>query len=107
MPKAQAVGAAVDPSQYGWYHDLIHDRFFGLWDQPTSIVGSAKFRTTLRITIAADGRISNFSVLRSSGNVVMDESVMAAARRVGRIDAPPSALLKGGAYTVNINFELD
>jgi TonB family protein len=107
VPKAQAVGAAVDPSQYGWYHDLIHDRFFGVWDQPTSIVGSAKFTTTLKITIAADGRISNFSVLRSSGNVVMDESVLAAARRVGRIDGPPSALLKGGAYTVNINFELD
>ena len=86
---------------------MIHDRFFGVWDQPTSIVGSAKFTTTLKITIAADGRISNFSILRSSGNVVMDESVLAAARRVGRIDAPPKDLAKGGSYTVNINFELD
>jgi TonB family protein len=108
--KAEAASGAApsaDPSQFGWYHDLIHDRFFGLWDQPTSIVGSAKFTTTLRITIAADGRISNFSVVRSSGNVVMDDSVLAAARRVSRIDAPPSSLLKGGSYTVNINFELD
>lgn len=86
---------------------MIHDRFFGLWDQPTSIVGSAKFSTVLKITIASDGRISGFSIVRSSGNVVMDESVMAAARRVSKIDAPPSGLIKGGSYTVNINFELD
>jgi TonB family protein len=78
-----------------------------MWDQPTSIVGTAKFTTTLKITIASDGRIGDFAVVRSSGNVVMDESVMAAARRVGRIDAPPPGLLKGGSYTVNINFELD
>lgn len=110
VPKAEAVSAsagATGPSDFGWYHDLIHDRFFGVWDQPTSIVDAAKFTTTLRITIAADGRVSNFSVVRSSGNVIMDESVLAAARRVGRIDAPPKGLMKGESYTVNINFELD
>jgi len=110
VPKAEAVGStagASGTSNFGWYHEMIHDRFFGVWDQPTSIVGSAQFTTTLKITIASDGRISNFSILRSSGNVVMDESVLAAARRVGRIDAPPKDLAKGGSYTVNINFELD
>ena len=86
---------------------MIHYRFFGLWEQPTSIVGSAKFTTTLKITIAAGGRVSNFSVVRSSGNVVMDESVLAAARRVIRIYAPPKDLVSGGSYSVNINFELD
>ncbi|MGA1130031.1 MAG: energy transducer TonB family protein, partial [Chthoniobacterales bacterium] len=110
VPKAEAVGStagASGTSNFGWYHEMIHDRFFGVWDQPTSIVGSAQFTTTLKITIASAGRISNFSILRSSGNVVMDESVLAAARRVGRIDAPPRDLVKGGSYTVNINFELD
>ena len=70
-------------------------------------MGSAKFTTTLKITIAAEGRVSNFSVVRYSGNVVMDESVLAAARRVNRIDAPPKDLVSGVSYTVNINFELD
>lgn len=110
VPKAEAVGTkagASGPSNFGWYHEMIHDRFFGLWEQPTSIVGSAKFTTTLKITIAADGRISNFAVVRSSGNVVMDDSVLAAARRVTRIDAPPKDLVSGGAYAVKINFELD
>jgi TonB family protein len=108
--KAEAASGSsspgTSPSDFGWYHELIHDRFFGVWDQPTSIVGSANFTTTLRITIAADGRISNFRVVRSSGNVVMDESVLAAARRVLKIDAPPKNLVTGGSYEVNINFEL-
>ena len=104
---ASGTAPSSGSGNFGWYHELIHDRFFGVWDQPTSIVGSAKFTTTLRITIGADGRINNFSVVRSSGNVVMDESVLVAARRVVRIDAPPANLIKGGSYTVNINFELD
>ncbi|MBE2180551.1 MAG: energy transducer TonB [Chthoniobacterales bacterium] len=86
---------------------MIHDRFFGVWDQPTSIVDSAKFTATLRITIGSDGRITDFRLLRSSGNVVMDDSVLAAARRVLKVDAPPKSLISGGSYTVNINFELD
>ncbi len=36
----------------------------------------------------------------------MDESVMSAAHRVLKIDPLPAGLGGGGAYTVNINFEL-
>lgn len=63
--------------------------------------------TGLRIRIEADGRISSYKVVRSSGNVVMDESVLSAAARVIKIDGPPRALLSGGAYEVTINFELE
>lgn len=78
-----------------------------MWDQPTSIAASAHFVTGLRIKIEPDGRVSDFKVVRSSGNVVMDESVLAAARRVLKVNAPPSSLLSGGAYQVTINFELE
>jgi TonB family protein len=61
---------------------------------------------TLQIRIEPNGSISGVKVVRSSGNVVMDDSVMAAAHRVLQIDPPPSGLGAGGAYTVNINFEL-
>jgi len=37
----------------------------------------------------------------------MDESVLTAAKRVPQIDPPPGGLTSGGAYTVNINFELE
>jgi len=37
----------------------------------------------------------------------MDESVLAAAKKVSQIDPPPARLASGGAYTININFELE
>jgi TonB family protein len=61
---------------------------------------------TLQIKIEKDGHIAEVKIVKSSGNVVMDESVMAAARRVLQIDPLPAGLGKGSAYTVNINFEL-
>jgi TonB family protein len=122
VPKAEAVGTKTGGSAgaasggavggsgdnlFGVFHEHIHDCFFSVWDQPTSIAGTANFVTGLRIKIESDGRISDFTVVRSSGNVVMDESVMAAARRVLKVDPPPAGLLSGGAYQVTINFELE
>lgn len=78
-----------------------------MWDQPTSIAGAANFVTGLRIKIESDGRISDVRVVHSSGNVIMDDSVMSAARRVLKVNAPPAQLLSGGSYQVTINFELE
>jgi TonB family protein len=101
------TGGGGGSSDFGWYHALIHDRFYSQWDQPTSIFDSSKsFVCTLQIRIEPDGKISSVKVVRSSGNVVMDDSVMAAAHRVLQIDPPPASLGGGGSYTVNINFEL-
>ena len=102
-----SAGGGGGESQFGIYHEQIHDRFFSVWDQPTSIAKTANFVTGLRIRIASDGTISSAKVVRSSGNVVMDESVQAAAQRVLKINPPPAALISGGAYEVTINFELE
>ena len=60
----------------------------------------------VRIRIEKDGRVSNFTIVRPSGNVVVDESVAAVAKRVTQVDPLPKGL--GGAYyEVNINFELN
>lgn len=104
---AGGTGGGGGTAEAGTYHDHIHDRFFSLWDQPTSIASTAKFTTGLRIRIEADGRVSSFKIVRPSGNVIMDESVMAAAAKVLKIDSPPKGLLSGGAYEVTINFELE
>jgi TonB family protein len=104
---AGQAGGGGGTSDFGWYHALIHDRFYSQWDQPTSIFDSSKaFVCTLQIRIEPNGRISDVKLVKSSGNVVMDDSVMAAAHRVLQIDPPPSGLGGGGAYAVNINFEL-
>jgi len=102
-----SAGGGGGDSQFGVYHEHIHDRFFSMWDQPTSIARTANFVTGLRIRIASDGTISSAKVVHSSGNVVMDESVQAAAQRVLKVNSPPAAILSGGAYEVTINFELE
>jgi TonB family protein len=86
---------------------MIHDRFYSQWQQPTSVVSSdQKFVTTVAIRIQKDGSISTVSLANSSGNVIMDESVMAAAQRVTQIDPLPAGL-GGDYYDVKINFELE
>ena len=61
----------------------------------------------MKIRIEKDGKISSAELVKPSGNPVMDESVLVAAKRVAQIDPPPAGLSSGGAYTVNINFELE
>ncbi|MEA3186677.1 MAG: hypothetical protein QOD99_507 [Chthoniobacter sp.] len=101
------AGGGNQESDFGWYHAMIHDRFYGRWDQPTSIISSSqKFVATVKIRIEKDGSISDVSLANPSGNVVMDESVMAAARRVTQIDPLPAGLGNGDHYEVKINFEL-
>jgi TonB family protein len=101
--KGSGAGAASD---VGWYGNMLHDRFYSEWVQPTSVVHSARLSVLLRIRIQKDGRISEYSIAKSSGNPVVDDSVRAAAARVKQVDPLPSGL---GAdyYDVNINFELN
>jgi TonB family protein len=104
-----AGGNGADPSTIDAYQTLIHDRFFSQWEQPTSIPTEHKadFSTTLKITIQRDGTISDFSLAHPSGNPVMDESVMEAARRVIKIAPIPEGMGDKNGYTININFELE
>ncbi len=100
------AGGGNRESDFGWYYSMIHDRFYGRWEQPTSIISSEqKYITTVKIRIEKSGAVSNVSLAKSSGNVVMDDSVMAAARRVSKIEALPKGL-GGEFFEVNVNFEL-
>jgi TonB family protein len=94
-------------SEFSWYGKMLHDRFYSEWIQPkTSVAVGAKMSALVRIRIEKDGRISKFTIVRPSGNVVVDESVAAIAKKVTQVDPLPKGL--GGAfYEVNINFELN
>ena len=103
----RVAGTAVNAPDFGWYGSMLHDRFYKDWVQPTTVVASgAKFSALVKIRIEKDGRISDFKIVRSSGNVVVDESIEAVAKRVTRVDSPPNELAKADHYDVNINFEL-
>lgn len=99
-----AGGAA----EFGWYGNMLHDRFYSEWVQPiTSVPSGAKLSALVKIRIEKDGTVSNFKVVRPSGNVVVDESVEAIAKHVTQVDPLPAGLGDGDHYDVNINFELN
>jgi len=102
------TSGAARSSEFGWYGKMLHDRFYSEWIQPTtSVAVGAKMSALVRIRIERDGRISKFTLTRPSGNVVVDESVAAVAKRVTQVDPLPKGLAGGAYYEVNINFELN
>lgn len=106
--KVSHAGGGTSASEFGWYGNMLHDRFYSAWIQPTTSVPlGAKFSTLVKLRIEKDGRVSKFEVIKPSDNVVVNESVAAIAKRISEVDAPPTALLNGGHYDVKINFELN
>jgi len=104
-----AGGNGTDPGTIDAYHTLIHDRFYSQWEQPTSIPTEHRhdFSTVLKITIERDGTISAFSLAKPSGNPVMEQSVLEAARKVLKIAPVPEGMGTASGYTININFEVE
>ena len=107
-PGQSAVAGGTSASQFGWYGNMLHDRFYSAWIQPTTNVPSdSKFSTLVKVRIEKDGRVSKFEVIKPSENVVVNESVAAVAKQVTEVDSPPAGLIKGDYYDVKINFELN
>ena len=102
------TGNGVGEAQFGWYFSMLHDRFHNRWEQPTAIIrAGTDFVTTLKIRIAKDGTISGHEIVHSSGNPVMDDSVLAAAKKVEQIEPLPAGLGTGDVFEIQVNFKLD
>ncbi len=105
---ASGSGGSSRASEFSWYARMLHDRFYSEWVQPTtSVPAGAKMSALVRIRIERDGRISKFTIIRPSGNLVVDESVQAVSKRVTQVEPLPAGLGAGNYYEVNINFELN
>jgi outer membrane biosynthesis protein TonB len=106
--KGGSAGGGRSASEFGWYGNMLHDRFYSAWIQPTTSVPSgSKISTLVKVRIEKDGRVSKFEIIKLSENVVVNESVAAIAKRVTEVDAPPDGLSNGEHYDVKINFELN
>jgi TonB family protein len=104
----ERAGGSVNESQFGWYGSMLHDRFYGEWAQPATVVDAGSKNSVLvKLRIEKDGRVSSFEIVRSSGNAELDESVKALATRVSHVEPLPDGLGKGDHYDVKINFELN
>ena len=106
--KAGNAGGGSSASEFGWYGNMLHDRFYSAWIQPTTKVPSGeKISTLVNVRIEKDGRVSKFEIAKPSGNATVNESVAAVAKQVSQVDPPPTGLIKGDHYDVKINFELN
>jgi TonB family protein len=106
--KAGSAGGGSSASEFGWYGNMLHDRFYSAWIQPTTNVPSgAKISTLVNVRIEKDGRVSKFEIAKPSENATVNESVAAVAKQISHVDSPPTGLIKGDHYDVKINFELN
>jgi len=102
------AGGSGGQSQFGWYGSMLHDRFYSEWIQPTTIASSGeKYSVLVKLRIEKDGRVSNFEIIKRSGNATVDESVAAVGKRATQVDPLPAGLGNGDHYDVKINFELN
>jgi outer membrane biosynthesis protein TonB len=105
--KNSSARGGSSTSEFGWYGNMLHDRFYSAWIQPTTnITTGAKISTLVKVRIEKDGRVSKFEIIKPSENVVVNESIATVAKQVTQVDPPPPALIKGDHYDVKINFEL-
>jgi TonB family protein len=108
LQSAVTSGGGNSASEFGWYGNMLHDRFYSAWIQPTTKVPSGeKIPTLVNVRIEKDGRVSKFEIARPSNNATVNESVAAVAKQVSQVDPPPTGLIKGDHYDVKINFELN
>ena len=106
--KAGSAGGGSSASEFGWYGNMLHDRFYSAWIQPTTTVASgSKISTLVNVRIEKDGRVSKFEIIKPSENVVVNESVAAIAKQVTQVDPPPAGIGNADHYDVKINFELN
>ena len=106
--KAGDAAGGKTASEFGWYGNMLHDRFYSAWIQPTTTAASgARISTLVKVRIEKDGRVSSFEIIKPSENIVVNESVGAVAKRISQVDPPPAGLGNGDHYDVKINFELN
>ena len=77
------------------------------WQTPGQVASfDKKLVTTVMLRVARDGRILDVRLQNSSGNKLMDDSVLAAARSVPRLEPLPDGL-GGEAADITVNFRLE
>ena len=87
------------------YYNHVHERMYRVWSQPTSLSANAGISAEVMIRVQRDGTIVKRDMVRSSGNPLMDESVMKAVQSVAQLNPLP-AQCPGSSKDIRILFEL-
>lgn len=101
------AGGIGKGSQFWSYYLHVHDRMYEAWEQPGQAVSyDKKLVATILLRVARDGRIVDVRLQNSSSNKLMDDSALAAARDVPRLDPLPAGL-GGDTADISVNFRLE
>ncbi len=100
----QKFGDGSPVSQEFVVLDMVRQALYRAWNQPTTI-GIAGLVTKVELTFSSDGAIVGSRMINSSGNKVMDASVMQAVQSVHRVSGLPAAFLSSHRR-IPVSFEL-
>jgi len=105
---ADGIAGGIGKGSPFWsYYLHVHDRMYEAWEQPGEAVSfDKKLVTTIVLRVARDGRIDAVKLEHSSGNKLMDDSALAAARSVPKLDPLPEGL-GGDSAEISVNFRLE
>ncbi len=105
---ADGIAGGIGKGSPFWsYYLMVHDRMYEAWEQPGQAVSfDKKLVATVLLRVARDGRIDGVKLEHSSGNKLMDDSAVTAARSVPRLDPLPEGL-GGDTAEITVNFRLE
>lgn len=99
------VGGVGQGSANWRYFQHVHDVMYEAWEQPGAAL-DRNLIATAQLRVARDGTITGVSLQAPSGNKIMDESVLAATRKVQRLEPPPLDLVRGDTAIITVDFQV-
>ena len=94
-----------DQIAMGAYFNKVRDRMYAVWQQPSQLASLPGLSTDVRVTVEPGGAVAARAKVRSSGNDLMDDSVMKAVNSVKAL--PPLPVGHRRPVDITITFELD
>ena len=99
------LSVPTDEFPAAWYYALVRQTMYDAWNQPSSLAGRSGLVAEVTIRVQRDGKITSREMTRSSGNSVMDDSVMKAVQAVTQLRPLPPQF-PGASHEITVEFEL-
>lgn len=106
LPPARRTGTPTDDASFAWYLALVRTAMYDAWQQPSALAGRRGLTTQMLIRVRRDGTITSRRMIGSSGNALMDNSVIQAVESIKTLPPLPAGF--GSDYRdITVDFELE